>query len=154
VNSFLNLLCHEFVFSTTYLFAEYFFRKDITFASSCSSSSLLVFFLFFFFFFLIGICRRYPHLISSCSSSVELYPLSRHRCCFCFLLSIFDLDDVRLITILSTTSVTRLISWVLTDDITADSGILSLSVKICLFVPSLLLSVGLFPVLTPLKVIL
>jgi hypothetical protein len=66
-----------------------------------------------------------------------------------------DLDDFGLlITALSTTSVTRLMSWVLADDITADSGIPFLSVKICLFVPSLLLSVGLFPVLAPLKVIL
>ena len=61
---------------------------------------------------------------------------------------------VCLITTLSTTSVTRLMSWVLADDITADNGIPFLSVKICLFVPSLLLSVGLFPVLAPLKVTL
>ena len=41
---------------------------------------------------------------------------------------------------------------VLAGDITADSGIPFLSVKICLFVPSLLLSVvGLFPVIAPPK---
>ena len=39
----------------------------------------------------------------------------------------------------------------LAGDITADNGIPSLSVKICLFVPSLLLSVGLFPVIAPPK---
>ena len=44
--------------------------------------------------------------------------------------------------------------WVLAGDITTDSGIPFLSVKICLFVPSLLLSVvGLFPVFAPLKAI-
>ncbi len=63
-----------------------------------------------------------------------------------------ELDDFGLfITALSTTSVIRLMSWVLAGDITADRGIPFLSVKMCLFVPSLLLSVGLFPVLAPLK---
>jgi hypothetical protein len=63
-----------------------------------------------------------------------------------------DLDCGLLMTALSTTSVTRLISRVLAGDITADKGIPSLSVKIYLFVPSLLLSVGLFPaVITPPK---
>ena len=56
-----------------------------------------------------------------------------------------------LITILSTTFVTSLMSWVLADDMTAESGIPFLSVKICLFVPSLLLSVGLLPVIAPPK---
>ena len=108
----------------------------------------------FFFFFLIGMCNTYPRLISFCSSSAELYPLSKHRCCCCLLLFL-DLDDVCLITVLSTTSVTRLISWVLAGDMTADKGIPFLSVKICLFVPNLLLSVmGLFPVLAPLRVTL
>ena len=65
-----------------------------------------------------------------------------------------DIDFGLLITALSTTSVTRLMSWVLAGDITADNGIPFLSVKICLFVPSLLLSVGLFPVFAPLKVTL
>jgi hypothetical protein len=51
--------------------------------------------------------------------------------------------------VLSATSVTRLMSWVLADDITTDRGTPFLSVKICLYVPSLLLSVGLFPVLPP-----
>ena len=36
-------------------------------------------------------------------------------------------------------------SCVLAEEITTDRGIPFLSVKICLFVPSLLLSVGLFP---------
>ena len=45
-------------------------------------------------------------------------------------------------------------SCVLAGDITADSGIPFLSVKMCLFVPNLLLSTGLFPVLAPLKVTL
>ena len=63
-----------------------------------------------------------------------------------------DVDDLGLLmTVLSTTSVTSFMSWVLAGDITTDNGIPFLSVKICLFVPSLLLSVGLFPVLSPLK---
>ena len=57
----------------------------------------------------------------------------------------------RLIIELSTTSITSLISCVLAGDITTDSGIPFLSVKMCLFVPSLLLSTGLFPVIAPLK---
>ena len=127
--------------STTHLFGEYFLRCGI----SSSISSPLSFLPFFFF--LIGICSTYPHLINSCSSCLELYPLSKHRCCFLLPLSL------RLLIIaLSTTSVTRLMSWVLAEDMTADSGIPFLSVKICLFVPSLLLSVGLFPVIAPLKV--
>ena len=89
---------------------------------------------------------------------MELYALSRHRCCnlllIPFLLDWGLDDDGLLITALSTTSVTRLISWVLAGDITADNGIPFLSVKICLFVPSLLLSTGLFPVFAPLKVTL
>jgi len=55
-------------------------------------------------------------------------------------------------TALSTTFVTSFMLWVLADDMTADSGMPFLSVKICLFVPSLILSVvGLFPVLSPPK---
>ncbi len=65
-----------------------------------------------------------------------------------------DDDDGFLITELSTISITSLMSWVLADEMTAESGIPSLSVKMCLFVPSLLLSVGLFPVIAPLKAIL
>ena len=90
-----------------------------------------------------------------------MYALSRHRCCLLILLlpdlgldEDIDFDFGLLITALSTTSVTRLISWVLAGDITADNGIPFLSVKICLFVPSLLLSTGLFPVFAPLKVTL
>src|SRR5215216_7524435 len=48
-----------------------------------------------------------------------------------------------LATALSTTSVTNLTSWSLADDMTTESGMPSLSVKMCLFVPNLLLSVGL-----------
>ena len=71
---------------------------------------------------------------------------------FFFLISVWDDDDDGLlITMQSTTSVTSLISWVLAGDMTADSGMPFLSVKMCLFVPNLLLSVGLFPVITPLK---
>ena len=85
----------------------------------------------------------YPRLISSCSSGVELYALSRHRCCnLLFLPFLLDLglddDDGLLITELSTISITSLMSWVLADEMTAESGIPSLSVKMCLFVPSLL----------------
>ena len=36
-------------------------------------------------------------------------------------------------------------SWVLAEEITADSGMPFLSARMCLFVPSLPLSVGLFP---------
>ena len=53
-------------------------------------------------------------------------------------------------TALSTTSVTNLMSCMLAEEITADRGIPFLSVKICLFVPILLLSVGLCPVVAPL----
>ena len=85
-----------------------------------------------------------------------MYDLSRHRCCLLILLLSDlgldeDIDFGLLITALSTTSDTRLMSWVLAGDITADNGIPFLSVKICLFVPSLLLSTGLFPVFAPLK---
>ena len=102
-------------------------------------------------------CVEYaePRLISSCSSGSDLYALSRHRCCSFLLFSglvLYD-DGRRLITALSTTSVTSLISWVLAEDITTDIGIPSLSVKMCLFVPSLLLSVGLLPVSAPPMVI-
>ncbi len=73
-----------------------------------------------------------------------MYALSRHRCCLLILLLSDlgldeDIDFGLLITALSTTSVTRLISWVLAGDMTVDNGIPFLSVKICLFVPSLLL---------------
>ena len=53
------------------------------------------------------------------------------------------------------TSVTSLISCVFAEDITIDRMIPFSSVKICLFVPSLLLSVGLCPtVIAPLKMTL
>ena len=45
---------------------------------------------------------------------------------------------VCLITALSITSVTAFMSWVLADVMKAESGMPFLSVKICLFVPSLL----------------
>ena len=102
-----------------------------------------------------GICNTYPRLSSSCSSGSELYALSRHKCCslLLFLLPVLGLDDDDglLITMLSTTFVTSLMSWVLAEDMTADSGMPFLSVRMCLFVPSLPLSVGLFPVIAPLK---
>jgi hypothetical protein len=90
---------------------------------------------------------------------MDLYPLSRHRCSSNRRLDLdLDLDNDfgLLITVLSTTSVTRLMSCVLAaDDITTDRGIPFFSVKMCLFMPSLLLSVvGLFPVLSPPKVTL
>src|SRR5580765_2610042 len=76
VNSFLNLLCHEFVLSTTHLLGEYFLCEDIAVVvCSYSLSSFTT------FFFLCGICNTYPRLINSCSSGSELYALSRHRCC-------------------------------------------------------------------------
>lgn len=109
----------------------------------------------FFFLFLIGMCKIYPRLINFCSSSAELYPLSRQRCCNLRRLDLsLNLDNgfSLLITALSTTSITSFMSWVLAGDITTDRGIPFFSVKMCLFVPSLLLSVGLFPVLAPLKV--
>ena len=49
-------------------------------------------------------------------------------------------SEGRLREVFSRTSVTAFISWVLADVITADRGIPFLSVKMCLFVPSLLLS--------------
>ena len=88
-----------------------------------------------------------------------MHALSRHKYCSLFLVPSLDLctDGGRcrcrcrcrfflLMTVLSTTSIIRLMSWVLAGDITVDKGIPSLSVKKCLFVQtSLLLSVGLFP---------
>ena len=70
-------------------------------------------------------------------------------CCCCLLIilpPVLYLDDgrcLRLITTLSTTSVTSFMSWGLAEDIrTADRGIPCLSVKICLFaLHSLFLSV-------------
>ena len=68
------------------------------------------------------ICSTYPRLISFCSSSAELYPLSKHRCCINLLLFVprldLDVDDLGLLmTVLSTTSVTSFMSWVLAGDI-------------------------------------
>ena len=93
----------------------------------------------------------------SCFAVLELYALSRHRCCgFLFPDKLRFVggddgdDDDRLIIVLSTTSVTGFTSWVLAEDVTTESGIPFSSVKICLFVPSLpLLPVGLFPVIAP-----
>ena len=67
---------------------------------------------------------------------------------FFFVFGLGD-DDGLLITMLSTTFVTSLMSWVLAEEVTADSGRPFLSARMCLFVPSLLLSVGLFPVIAP-----
>ncbi len=86
-------------------------------------------------------------LINSCSSCAELYALSKQRCCNLLLsLLVGDDKDDRLITILSITSITSLMSWVLADDITTDSGIPFLPVKICLFVPIGCCQVHLIPV--------
>src|SRR6476620_7078435 len=73
-------------------------------------------------------------------------------CAPVFFIPFFGLFDtkVRLITVLSITSVTAFMSCIFADDIIADKGIPCLSVKICLFVPTLLLSVGLLPVMSPL----
>ena len=89
----------------------------------------------------------------SCFTVLELYALSRHRCCsFLFLDKLrFVNDDDRLIIVLSITSVTSFISWVLADDMTTERWIPFVSVKMCLFVPSLPLSVGLLPVIAPPK---
>ncbi len=108
------------------------------------------------FFLLCGMWGTNPHrLIVCCSITLELYALSRQRCWWflLFVLLSFGEDDKdgRLITILSITSVTTFTSWVFVDVMTAavESGTPFLSVKICLFVPSLLLSIGLFPVFAP-----
>jgi hypothetical protein len=117
----------------------------------CNLDLLMLFFICFISFSLFGgICSTYPRLISSFSSVSELYALSKHRCWSFLLLplSVFLVlydGDGRLTTPLSTTFVTSLISCVLAEEITIDRGIPFLSVKICLFVPSLLLSVGLLP---------
>ena len=103
VNSFLNLLCHELVLSTTHLFAGCFFRFKIcciVTLTSTFSSSFSPFLLFR------GICNTYPRLSSSCSPCSELYALSRHKCCILllFLLPVLGLDDDGglLMTMLST----------------------------------------------------
>ena len=76
----------------------------------------------FSFLSLVCMCNTYPRLISSCSSGSELYALSRHRCCCILLLfplpDLGSYDDGRrcLITMLSTTFVTSLMSWVLAED--------------------------------------
>lgn len=122
---------------------DVFFRYDI-FCVSVLTSPL---------FLLYGKCGTYPLLMISCSIPLELYALSRHRCCSFLFPTSFVLGDeiCLLITALSTTSVTNFISCVLADDMTTERGMPSLSVKICIFVPSLLLSVGLLPVIAPLK---
>ncbi|KAA2283375.1 hypothetical protein [Candidatus Nitrosocosmicus sp. SS] len=86
-------------------------------------------------------------MINSCSASAELYHLSRHRCCNHPRRLDLDNDFGLLMTVLSTTSVTHLVSWVLAGNNTTEKRIPCLLVKICLFVqPCLLLSaVGLFP---------
>jgi hypothetical protein len=68
-----------------------------------------------------GICSTYARLINSCSSCLEMYALSRHKCCNLFLLlpdlglydEDIDFDFGLLMTVSSATSVTRLMSWVL-----------------------------------------
>src|SRR5678809_434236 len=144
VNSFLNLLCHEFVLSTTHRFlGEYLFWNALSLSFFPSP-----------LFLLYGIRGTYPRLMISCSTALELYALSRHRCCFIVLIFVLRLLGVGcccLITALSITSFTAFISCVFADVMTADIGMPFLSVKICLFVPSLLPSVGLLPVIAPLR---
>ena len=145
VYSFLNRLCHELVLSTIHLLAAGCFFRFGIFCVSVLTSPL---------FLLYGKCGTYPRRMVSCFAVLELYALSRHRCCsFLFpdKLRFVNDDNDRLIIVLSTTSVTSFISWVLAEDMTAESGIPFASVKICLFVPSLLLSVGLLPVIAPLR---
>ena len=100
VNSFLNLLCHhEFVLSTTHLLAgfPFFMRSQALLLSSP-------------LFFLFDVWK-YPHLIISCFAILELYDLSRHRCCFIILFFVVEIVDVgRLITVLHITSVTAFTS--------------------------------------------
>ena len=71
----------------------------------------------------------YPRLVISCFTVLELYALSRHRCCFVILFFVVGIVDVgRLITVLHTTSVTAFTSLVLAEVIAAESGMPFLSV--------------------------
>jgi len=109
-------------------------------------------------FLLCDIWRTWPHLNICSLTDLDLCALSRHRCWRVFLFFSFVVDKKvmmvvgRLITIaLSITSFTDFMSWVLADDIDTEIGIPCLSVKMCRFVPSLLLSVGLFLVMSFLR---
>jgi hypothetical protein len=53
-------------------------------------------------------------------------------------------DNSLLITMLSTVSIATVTSFIFVDVITMDKGIPFLSVRICFFLPNLLLSVGLW----------
>ena len=92
-------------------------------------------------------CGVYLLLKTSRSISGKSYPLSRHR--FCLL-------NFRgrglLTTMLSSVSTAAFMSCVLAAVMTTDNGTPFWSVSTCLLVPSLPLSVGLAPVLSPLKV--
>ena len=88
VNSFLDLLCHELVLSTTHLLAGCFLRFMIFSVSFLTSP----------FFLLYGKCGTYPLFAIACSSGSELYALSRHRCCsFLFLPSFVLAYGIRLL---------------------------------------------------------
>ncbi len=155
MKSFLNLLCHELVRSIYNPSLGRIF-STIWYCYFFTIFSFLLFLLVLDWY----ICSTYPRLISFCSSSAELYPLSKHRCCINLLLFVprldLDVDDLGLLmTVLSTTSVTSFMSWVLAGDISQQiRGYLSYLSKYVFLCLSLLLSVGLFPVLAPLRVTL
>src|SRR4051812_9664347 len=91
---------------TTHLFGEHFLRKDIIFAPS-----LLVLIIFLSFLFLIGICNLYSRLIISCSSSAELYPLSKHRCCILVIPSVLFSFYDRIINTSNTSLMSNLLHY-------------------------------------------
>ena len=66
-------------------FGRIFLRFGIAFVFSSVTSSP--------FFFLYGMCSTYPRLINSCCLSLELYALSRHKCCSLILVLSLGLYD-------------------------------------------------------------
>ena len=108
MDSFLNLLYHEFVL---FIILFYFLKKNISFG---------ILYLYFVLFLLYGIWETQPLFIISCFMGVESYALSRCRCWYCFLIFLaVDTNVVgRLITLLSMISVTTFITWVFAADIT------------------------------------
>ena len=118
----------------------------------------------FFSSFLCRICDMYPLFTISCSTSLEWYALSRHRFCFLFLFVVVDVvdvddddnDDGLLITMLSTVSIATVTSWVFADVIMTDimEYHLYLLGYVFWFLLIYSLSVGLCPVIAPLKAIL
>lgn len=123
MKSFLNLLCHALIWSTTQCLYRIFFPF------------ILLFLHYLLLFippppplscFLTSMCKLSSRLISFCSSSKELYPIPKHRCCSnrrrIDLRLDVDNDFGLLIMTLSTASVTNLMSWVLAGKITTDKG--------------------------------